>query len=655
MKFYELAVNTPFNNSILTYSSNDDWLPGQLVKVPLGKNRLEKACVLKEVQKPEEMTIKEINGHYEWNITLPGEHLNFLEWTANYYQYPFGQLLFDALPKPLKRPKDLNFLDGKADEEIILSDQQKDISERIEKNLGKFYRCLIHGVTGSGKSMVYFDLINKVLEKGQSVLFLLPEINLTPQFLKSFEKHVPCPIYSYNSSLSNSDKFGLINLLLNNDSPKVILGVRSSLFLPISNLGLIIVDEEHDNSFKQEDRCPYNARDLSMKLAQMKNCPVVLGSATPSMETFYNFSNQENSYFSLEKRYGKSKLPEIEILDSRLNEINEDIWPFHPKGLEEIKDALERKEQVLVFVNRLGFASFIQCRNCGHQFYCPNCSIPLKYYKKREELKCQTCDYKDHAPDICPDCGNMNLLQKGFGTEKLAEVLDKEFPEARIGRFDRDEISTFNQLEERLDEFHTGKLDILVGTQMLSKGHNFEKVNLVLILGIDSQLNFPDFRSSERAYQLLTQVSGRSGRFGADSKVVVQTMAPELPLFDVVKNHSFLDFYESEVSIRQMCECPPFKKLAMIYITSKFQNQVLENSTTAAQILNKLSEHFKDIQILGPRPALVEKRSNKFTWSIMLKSQNPTDLHNLIYSFKKSFKPHYSISYKVDLDPYHLY
>jgi primosomal protein N' (replication factor Y) len=663
-QYFLVAVNSPFNGSMLTYKATPEMAPvlkqGLLVKVPLGKRAVD-GCVwgttdgtsLKDPGK-----IKNISS-IDSEISLSEIECELYQWMASYYHYPLGQLIYDVLPPFLKRPRKLNFEQGAGialDYKMNL--EQENIVNQITNNgFDKFSKWLVHGITGAGKTLIYLELIKKILEQKKSVLFLLPEINLTPQFLNTFQTHLSVPIYSYNSSISNSDKFGLWQLLQNDESPKLILGVRSSIFLPIKNLGMIIVDEEHDQSFKQDDRCTYNARDIAIKKAALEKIPVVLGSATPMIETYKAFIETDH-YFALRKRAQDARLPSVLLVDMRGRskiESERMIWPYSSESIFKIKNVLKKKEQVLVFINRLGYANYLQCNACGHQFACPNCSTNLKYFKKRNELSCQTCEYKQPAPEMCPECMNINLAPKGFGTERAFEILQNLLPENTIERFDRDEVKTFNQLESVLERFHKKEIDVLVGTQMLSKGHNFRNVNLVLILGIDSQLNFPDFRSNERVYQTLTQVSGRAGRFGKDAEVLVHTLAPENKIFSYLKNHTFEDFYQDEIPMREMCSSPPFKKLVIIYFNSKSQELAIKESSHQAGSLRALAEkHFSAVEILGPRPSMIEKKINKFTWSIMIRSSDVNQLHNLIRTFTKNYNPPHSISLKVDVDPYYF-
>ena len=657
-----IAVNCPLIDSIFLYDAgqfSNNLKVGDLVLVPFGK-RTTQGCVVEINVSNTSIAsnkIKTIGGYYSQEICLSEGELLLFRWIANYYHYSLGQHIFDCLPKIMKRPRELKFAQGLGKSlPFQLNANQQNVINSIKSKIGHgFSKWLLHGITGSGKTAVYLNLIKDILEQGKSALFLLPEINLTPQFIREFVEYLNAPIYSYHSSIGQSDKFGLWKLLQSDENPKVIIGVRSSIYLPIKNLGLIIIDEEHDQSFKQDDRCTYNARDVAIKRASLEKIPVLLGSATPAVETFHNYY-QTDHYLTLPQRIGQSRLPVIEFIDLKESDFHDDaLWPLDQHSIDEISKAFARHEQVLVFLNRLGYADYFQCRACGHQFSCPNCTVNLKFFRQRNEVKCQYCDYTSEIPHICPQCQNMNLLQKGFGTEKIQEVLQTLFPNHRIERFDRDAIKNFGQLEKCLDSFHHHEIDLLVGTQMLSKGHNFENVNLVLILGIDAQLNFPDFRSSERVYQLLTQVSGRSGRFGKDSKVLVLTLNRENRLFEYVSQHSFDEFYKNELPIRQLCLCPPFERIVMIYLTSKFQQRASKDAQNSQQILSMLAKkHFTSVAVMTARPALIEKRVNKYTWCLMIRSSNVNELHNILHSFEQNFKPHHSCSLKIDIDPYHF-
>lgn len=668
MQVVRVAVNYPQKNTGLLYHVEAPPLleVGQVVEVPLGK-RTALGCVVasseehtEEYKSTPREKIKAVKEIYpDWKVSE--EELKLYEWMSQYYHYSLGQLIFDCSPNYLKRPRPLvPRLGDNKEISITPNAEQAQVINSVLENSTGFRRFLIHGVTGSGKTLIYLKLIQHYIREKKSVLFLIPEINLTPQLIDTFAEFLDCEIYAYHSELSDSEKFLMWKRAAETGKPALFLGVRSSVFLPVKELGLIIIDEEHDTSFKQEDRCPYNARDVASKKAQLLQVPIVMGSATPSVENYAQFHKPENrkNLFELTNRAGNAFLPKIELIDARSEKGDEsgEIWPLVPKAKEAIAASLAKGEQALVFVNRLGFANYLQCRSCGHQFHCPNCAITLRYYKKKGQLACHHCEYKIPMPEQCPHCGCLTLMQKGFGTEKVQEVLQEIFPDKVIGRFDREDIKNFKQLEERLADFHDGKIDILVGTQMLSKGHNFERVKLVLILGIDGQLNFPDFRSQERVYQTVTQVAGRSGRYSQDGKVVIQTFNPESPLFLTIQQHEFHQFYKDELEVRQLCDCPPFKRLVMVHFTSRFQDRLVEHmSKVVGPVMQQLIvKNFKQVHLLGPRPAFIEKKSGQFTWSLLLKTEDLAQLHNLLKTFENNYHSPSGISYKIDVDPYTL-
>lgn len=657
-KIYRIAVNTPFNNSILTYSSDLALSRGDLVWVPLGR-RKEKGCILNEVEANSEQEskyeIKKIDSLYELDTQLNSSYLSFLEWCSTYYHYPLGQHIFDVLPKPMKRDHALKPVLGQGQSfDYSLTNDQQIAVQKISKSLNSYSKFLLHGVTGSGKTSVYIELLEKVIQNNKNGLLLIPEINLTPGLLSTFEKHLSCKIFSYHSSVTSSQKFSLWKNLKDLKEPYIVVGVRSGIFLPVDNLGLVIVDEEHDGSYKQEDRCCYNARDLAVKLSSLNSCPVILGSATPSIETYQWATEHKENYIELAGRPGNKSMPIITVKDKRESKesFDESIWPLSSESIKTIEDKILKGEKVLIFVNRLGFASYMQCRSCGHQFSCKNCSLSLKYFRNRNILRCSTCEYEEPVPISCPACGNLKLLQKGFGTEKLEEVISKNIANARPARFDRENIKNFKQLQEVLDDFESEKYNILIGTQMLSKGHNFKDVNYVLVLGVDSQLNFPDFRSSENAFQLITQISGRSGRFGDNGEVVIESYCSENKIFTWIKEYNLKDFYKDELIIRNNLDLPPFSRLCCVYVTGKNQSTVINYSNSLAAIANSLiGKHFKEVDLLGVRPTFVEKRANKFTWILLFRSKSVNDLHNVINSIVNNANTVSGVSIKVDVDP----
>lgn len=660
--YYQVAVNFPKSDSTLTYKSEEEFLIGDMVSVPLGR-RKSQGIVLgvapsEKLDDLDTNIVKAIEEKIPNSFRLSHIELELYKWMSKYYHFSLGKLIFDSLPKVMKRPKKVEIVNGE-NKEIPheLNETQKPVHAQIQKSLNQgFSQHYTHGVTGSGKSLIYLKLIKEVLASGKSAQFLLPEINLTPQFVNMFKEYLGHKVFSYHSGVTPSEKYHIWKELKENKEPVLVMGVRSSIFLPIENLGIVVVDEEHDGSFKQSDRCPYNGRDVAIKKAQLNSCPVILGSATPTMENYYQFSHDEGKrhYYSLKERVS-GHFPKLELFDTRNRFTESDpAWPFLDETIEAMEEKLSQGEQVLVFINKLGFSNYVQCRACGHQFVNENCGCQnnLRYFRKKNLLKCSHCDFKMPMPTECPECGGITLMNKGFGTEKVQDVLRSVFPKYTTDRFDRDEITNLKQLNDKLNRFHNKEIDILVGTQMLAKGHNFERVNLVVMLGIDSMLNYADFRSTERTYQLALQVSGRAGRFAKDSKVIIQTMNPEHNLFKYIQDHSFDGFYQEEVNLRKICFCPPFSRIAMIYFSSRFRERVIDAISNVARNIQKISfENFPEVRILGPTPMSIEKKANQFTWAIMLKSDNVNQLHTLLSTFEDNYKPISSVSYKIDVDP----
>jgi primosomal protein N' (replication factor Y) len=662
-RYYQVAVNFPKNESILTYKSNQDLYIGDLVDVPLGKRKSQ--GVVLGVTPPEKLDelntdiVKLIDGKIANSYSLDDKEIGLYQWMHKYYHYSLGKLIFDCLPKILKRPRkpDFELGAGKAIPHALTPDQSI-AYEGIHKSLTQgFSQHYVHGVTGSGKSLIYLKLIKDVIDSGRSAQFLLPEINLTPQFVQMFQEHLGCKVYSYHSGVTPSQKYNIWKELKEESEPVLVMGVRSSIFLPIKELGVIIVDEEHDQSFKQSDRCPYNGRDVAIKKAQLHSCPVVLGSATPTMENYQQFSNEVagRHYYQLKKRVGKGHFPKLELKDARDRFTEDDpTWPLLPETLSDIRERLEAGEQVLIFINKLGYSNYLQCRSCGHQFINEKCGCAnnLRFFKAKRQLSCAHCDFKMPAPDSCPECGSLTLMNRGFGTEKVEAVMQQEFPNFNVERFDRDEITTVKQLTDKLERFHNKEIDVFVGTQMLAKGHNFERVNLVVMLGMDAMLNYADFRSSERTYQLAQQVAGRAGRYAEDSKVIIQTMNPEHSIFKFIQEHSFDGFYQDEVGLREICHCPPFSKIVMVYFSSRFRDRLIPTiGEVTRQLQQVIAQNFQDVRLLGPTPMAIEKKANQYTWAFMLKSSDINQLHNVIQTFEANYKTVSSVSYKIDVDP----
>ena len=664
--FCRVAVNYPVLGPGLTYAIPEgmELAAGDIIDVPLGKRR-ELGCVLETgVAAPDaSIKTKDVLGKREDYPALHAEDLRLMQWVGEYYHYGVGQLIADCLPNTKKRPRPLQSVVGEGIPfEYPATESQAKVIGAIRATLGTYARHLVHGVTGSGKTLVFQELILATLARGQSALYLLPEINLTPQFIETFQRHVPVKVHAFHSEVTASEKY-LIWKEAAAGVPALYIGVRSAVFLPVRGLGLIVIDEEHDSSFKQEDRCPYHARDVATKKAQIAGCPVVLGSATPALETWYQYARAggDAHYHPLPERVGGAQLPTVRLVDTRnptksRKPGEEDTWPLVASTVEVLRGAHTRGEQALVFINRLGFANYVQCRACGHQFQCPNCSVTLRFFRQKNVLSCQHCEYIEPMPDGCPKCTCLTLVNKGFGTERVEGEVKRLMPAARVERFDRDEVRTFTALKDKLERFHAGGIDIMVGTQMLSKGHNFRRVKKVVVLGMDNQLNYPDFRAGERVWQTVVQVAGRAGRYSTEGEVFIQTASPDSPLFATIAKQSLDDFYHAELPLREMSACPPFRRLVSLYFTGRFQDKLVAHMVNVVTpLLHGLCDkHFPCVQVLGPRPANLEKKANQYTWTVLLKSQDLNQLHNMVRSFRLNWDVKSGISLKVDVDPQHL-
>lgn len=480
-----------------------------------------------------------------------------------------------------------------------LSEAQKKAYDEIldiyrEKNVS-----LLYGVTSSGKTEIYIHLIRDVLELGKQVLYMLPEIAITTQITERLSKLFGDKLLVYHSKFSDNERVEVWNTLLRDSGPRVILGVRSSLFLPFSNLGLVIVDEEHENTYKQQDPAPrYNARNAAIVLAGMHGAKTLLGSATPSIESYFNASCGKFGLVELTQRFGNCLLPEIIPVNTRelkRKKIMKDSL-FSPLLIEKINSALSNGEQVILFQNRRGFAPVVECKNCGWTPKCNNCDVSLTYHKMLNHLSCHYCGYTYQLPNQCPECQSTEFKMMGFGTEKVEEEISTLFPEAKVARMDFDTARTRAAYERIIDDFEKGKNNILIGTQMLSKGLDFGNVSVVGILNADSLMNFPDFRAHERAFQLMLQVSGRAGRRDKQGIVILQTGQPEHPLIKMVQRFAYKEMFSLQLSERSMFHYPPYHRLINLVLRCKNESILQELSRIYA---DKLRKPFGD-RVLGP-------------------------------------------------------
>ena len=510
--------------------------------------------------------------------------------------------------------------------EFVLNADQQKASDEIQTAFGKFQPFLLYGITGSGKTEVYFDAMAKVLAQGRQVLFLLPEINLTPQLLKRVENRfadVPTSVLHSQMAAGKRTQDYLRAML---GQAKLVIGTRLAVFTPMDDVGLIVVDEEHDGSFKQDNELRYHARDLAVWRAKQSSCPIVLGSATPSLESWHKAQSGAYRLLQLtERAHAAAQLPQVEILNvGRLKLDN----GFSPQALQLLKQNFEAGGMSLVYLNRRGLAPAQFCGDCGHTFGCPNCSAKMVLHQRARQLRCHHCDHREPIPFKCPDCGNQDLTAVGHGTQRVEETLRAFLPKAAVVRVDRDSTAHKNDWADLYRRIADNEIDILVGTQMLAKGHDFARLNLVIVLNADGSLYSADFRAPERLFAELMQVSGRAGRADKPGKVLIQTQLPEHPVFAAVKAQDYAVFAENELNERQMFAMPPFGFQAAVRADAPRVADAMEFLNAAKETLTPLLP--ESVSQFGAAPMLMVRLAERERAQIFLESTSRQDLHRAV-------------------------
>ncbi len=520
---------------------------------------------------------------------------------------------------------------------------------------------LLHGVTGSGKTEVYLQAIARSLQQGKGAIVLVPEISLTPQTVERFKARfnsgplqtLVAVLHSHLSAGERHDEWHKIR----QGRARIVIGARSAVFAPVDPLGLIIVDEEHEHSYKQEESPRYHARDVAVVRARMENAVVVLGSATPSMESFYNVEKGKYRLLEMPIRADHKKMPVVRVVDMRQVARHEKGTPIlSPELKEAIHKRLDRREQTLLFLNRRGFATSLQCPLCGYVAQCPNCSLSLTYHRQAGKLRCHICAYEANAPVVCPDpkCRNPAIRYAGLGTERVEATLGKLFPKARIRRMDSDTLKRKEDYRRILGDFRTGKIDLLVGTQMIAKGLHFPNVTLVGIIYADLSLHLPDFRAGERTFQLLTQVAGRAGRGDVEGEVFVQAFTPFHPAIQYARRHDFAGFYEQEIDFRRQLNYPPVSRIALLLLKGRNEEKVKFSATHVRHEIEKWSGAFPDMILAGPAPAPLARTESKHRFHILLRTRQMTRLSQRLAGLIASLTLPEEVVMTVDIDPVNL-
>ena len=651
MQITEVAIPVPLHNTF-DYLCKEKVVIGSRVKVPFGSKKVT-GIVLSHKEKSSFSKLKEVEEVIDHEALLSKEILEFLTWSANYYHYPIGEVLSNAIPKNLrngkpallKKPSEAHVKLSSTD--IQLTTEQSFAITEVLKSSSEFNGFLLHGVTGSGKTEVYLNITERLLKTGKQVLVLVPEIGLTPQMISRFKERIEGQVVAVHSQLNDTQKQDAYLLAKNGDA-KVILGTRSAIFTPIPNLGLVIVDEEHDNSFKQQSNFRYSARDLSFMRAKFANVPLILGTATPSLETLKNVIEKKLARLTLTSRPGEAIMPSIDLIDMR----SQPSEPLSKPLIARIKHYLSESRQVMLFINRRGYAPIYYCTDCGWQSECTSCDSRLVYHRSINRLKCHHCGLEKSPESSCPSCSSKELKILGYGTERLEENLESFFPSTEIIRIDRDTTRKKKAFATHLKKINSGEPCIIIGTQMLAKGHDFSNLAFVGILDVDVGLMSTDFRATEHLAQLLVQVSGRCGRGKYKGEVNIQTRYPNHPIFKFVKDSRYTEYAKTLLLERKDTKLPPFAHQALICANAKNKNLAENFLTEVARLINSIE--IESVEIWGPVPGVIERKSDYYYFNLYLQSEDRGQLRRLIQTFYQhveTIKVSSSVRWFVDIDP----
>ena len=633
--FADITLPIPFDS--FTYLVPPDLetrvMRGCRVVVPFGKNKIYTGVVLRTHHNaPQGVEIKPIMEVLDDHPVVNEQQFSFWQWISNYYLCPLGDVMKAALPGAMK-PTDEKALKESSRkrkgskaasqpsmldaQQTTLNASQQTAMDEIETSFLTKNVTLLHGVTSSGKTEIYIHLISKYLQQGKQVLYLLPEIALTTQITERLRQVFGDNMGVYHSKFTDVQRLDVYKRQASSMPYQLILGVRSSIFLPFQNLGLVIVDEEHEQSYKQQEPAPrYHARNAGIMLAHMFGAKTLLGTATPSFEIYHWARKGRYGYVALTQRYRDMQLPTIEVVDIREAKRKKLMkGGFSPRLIEVMQDALSRQEQIILFQNRRGFSSFIECKTCGWVPRCPHCDVTLTLHKKTSTLTCHYCGYTAHIPERCPACEENKFIDIGTGTEKIEEQIAQLFPEATTLRMDLDTAKTRAQYERIINDFSTHQADILIGTQMVTKGLDFDRVSVVGILDADTMLNLPDFRSYERTFQTLSQVAGRAGRNNTSGHVILQTRSADSDIIRQITQNDYWQMFYTQMTERQMFYYPPFRRLIYVYLRHK-DDRLLDH--LADEMARRLRAVFGE-RVLGPDRPPIARIQSLYIRKIMLK------------------------------------
>ena len=539
-------------------------------------------------------------------------------------------------------------------ENLKLTQEQQNTFDQItnKMEIKQYEEFLIHGVTGSGKTEIYLQLIGKALDQNKTAIVLVPEISLTPQmidrFISRFNKEEIAVLHSKLSIGERYDEWNKIKA----GNAKIVIGARSAIFAPLENIGVIIIDEEHDSSYKSETVPKYDAKEIAKKIAKENNCPLVLGSATPDLNTYYKAKQGNIKLLELTKRANNSDLPTVQIVDLKTELANGNRSMLSIALHNAIEKNLEEKRQTILFLNRRGFSTFIMCRECGYTVKCKNCNISLTYHQYENKLKCHYCGYEQNVVTVCPECHSTKIRYFGTGTQRLEQEINKVFPNATTIRMDKDTVTKKNSHEDILNKFRDENIDILIGTQMIVKGHHFPNVTLVGVVAADSSLNIDDYRANERTFQILTQVAGRAGREKIKGQVIIQTYNPDNFAIQCAKNQDYKEFYQTEIALRQQLMYPPFKDIILINFNGLSESEIKKVSLEVYKYLME-NLNLDEFKVMKPMPSPIDRIQNHIRWRMIVKGNMTADANQV---FNNCLKLIYDKNYKntrvtIDVNP----
>lgn len=663
----QVLLNLPLNQ-VFTYKvpekegkvSNDKIQIGLRVEVMFGRRKMTGFIIKVLDSLPENFDypvekIKPALRIIDEQPLFTTEQIELAKWLSMYYVCSVGEALSIMIPSG-RRETDTGGFSFSQDaiefEKRVLSDEQKTAVDEILKTKDLHY---LYGNTGSGKTEVFLTVAENILSQGKGVIYLVPEIGLTHQVIEAVIRRFGQTAAVLHSGLTGSQKLKEWHRILTKEA-RVIIGARSAIFAPVPDLGLIIIDEEHDGSYKSGTTPRYHARQVAMYRCAKLNIPLLMGSATPSAESWHFMQKGVIKKHTLTKRLSGGKPPEIEVVN--LSEIVCDGC-ISPKLESEMRSTLDEGRQTILFLNRRGFTHFFKCNSCGYELKCKNCSVPLTYHKSENKLRCHYCGWQIEPPTTCPECSSFDITYSGFGTEFIEQEVRAKFPTAKIQRIDTDTLTKKGEFQECLDDFRQGKIDILLGTQMVAKGLNFPKLKLVGVVMADTGLHLPDFRASERTFSLIVQVAGRAGRFFPDGKVIVQTYDPYRAAIAFACKNDIDGFYNYELSEREMLDFPPFARLIRLVFRSADKNLAEQSATQALEILKTYSDKLEQAQqpsfdILGPAECPLAKIAANYRYQLLLKSNVMPPMQKAVANLLYSYKSPTGIYMEVDADPVSL-